>query len=81
MARSTRAPQHWLQVIVTPAEADRWRVRLQALADVCEEHVVDGLDYWEAAQEVHEILAALDASEDWRIATWWSGGASAPEVP
>jgi hypothetical protein len=81
MAPAVTAPQYRHHVLITPAEGGRWRVRLQALAGVCDEYVADGLGYWEAAQEVHEILAALAIYGDWQIAMWRSGGEPVPPRP
>jgi hypothetical protein len=73
MAQSARAPQYQHLVVVVPVEGGRWRVHLNQLLDVCESYDVTDLTYWEAAEEVREVLAALDVSGDWAIFTWWSG--------
>jgi hypothetical protein len=73
IARSTAAPQYRHCVIVAPVEGGLWRVHLDRLLDVCKAYDVTGLTYWQAAEEVHEILATLDVMDEWTIATWWNG--------
>jgi hypothetical protein len=70
MAPSSKAPQYRFYVTMAPDERGLWRVHLDRLLDVCEAYDVAGLTYWEAAEEVHQILAALDVRGDWVIATW-----------
>jgi hypothetical protein len=82
MAKSTSAPQYHHAVLILPADGGRWRVHLDRLLDVCEAYDATGLTFWEAAEEVHQILAALDVRGEWTIATWWSGGTdAAPRTP
>jgi hypothetical protein len=76
IAQCAAAPQYRHYVSVAPDEGGWWRVHLDQLLDVCEAYDATGLTYWQAAEEVHEILAALDVRGEWTIATWWSGGTS-----
>lgn len=66
-ARSTEVPQYRVHITAVPT-ARGWTVRLNSRAGVWDSYEAECATGWEAAQEVWEIMAALDVMEEWTMA-------------
>jgi hypothetical protein len=64
-ATARAAPQYRVHITAIPAAGGGWIVRLHRLLDVCEAYEAHCANGWEAAQEVWEIMAALDIQGEW----------------
>lgn len=65
-ATATRAPQYQVHITAIP-EPEGWVVRLHRVAGICEAYEAHCATGWEAAQEVWEIMAALDVQGEWTM--------------
>lgn len=59
------APQYRIHITALPDPEGGWIVRLHRLMDICEDYEAHCATGWEAAQEVWEIMAALDIQGEW----------------
>lgn len=65
-ATSAKMPQYRIHITAIPTP-NGWVVRLHRLAGVCDGYEAECATGWEAAQEVWEIMAALDVTGEWTM--------------
>jgi hypothetical protein len=65
-ATARRKPQYRVHITAIPSNGG-WIVRLHRLVEVCEAYEAWCPNGWAAAEEVHEIMAAVDVSDEWTM--------------